>query len=142
MVPHEDETDGENRETAMGRAFAQEKGLGQYETEFAKGAQVAQDPLAFESLDMLNDEDKAVLRREVVSFFFFFPFLLSNAHGILTTGSSLVRRSQTHKWDHPKMLYFLVICCSMCAAVQGMVSGAPFFTACRPLTRSLFCFAG
>lgn len=57
--------------TAMGRAFAQEKGLGQYETEFAKGAQVAQDPLAFESLDMLNDEDKAVLRREVVSFFFF-----------------------------------------------------------------------
>lgn len=76
---------------AMGRAFANEKGLGQYETEFAKGAQVAQDPLAFESIDMLNDEDKNVLRREV-----------------------------THKWDHPKMLYFLVICCSMCAAVQGM----------------------
>jgi hypothetical protein len=53
---------------AMGRAFAQEKGLGQYETEFAKGAQVAQDPLAFESLEMLSDEDRTVLRREVVSF--------------------------------------------------------------------------
>jgi len=89
---------------AMGRAFAQEKGLGQYETEFAKGAQVAQDPLAFESLDMLSDEDKNVLRREV-----------------------------THKWDHPKMLYFLVICCSMCAAVQGMdesvTNGANLFWA-------------
>jgi len=55
---------------AMGRAFAQEKGLGQYETEFAKGAQVAQDPLAFESLTMLSDEDKNVLRREVVSLLF------------------------------------------------------------------------
>ena len=55
----------------MGRAFANEKGLGQYETEFAKGAQVAQDPLAFESISMLNDEDRNVLRREVVSFSFF-----------------------------------------------------------------------
>ncbi|GAA5926328.1 sugar porter family MFS transporter [Sporobolomyces koalae] len=89
---------------AMGRAFAQEKGLGQYEEEFAKGAQVAQDPLAFESLPMLSEEDRTVLRREV-----------------------------THKWDHPKMLYFLVICCSMCAAVQGMdesvTNGANLFWA-------------
>ncbi|GAA5951544.1 hypothetical protein JCM3765_005965 [Sporobolomyces pararoseus] len=89
---------------AMGRAFANEKGLGQYETEFAKGAQVAQDPLAFESIEMLNDEDRNVLRREV-----------------------------THKWDHPKMLYFLVVCCSMCAAVQGMdesvTNGANLFWA-------------
>ncbi|GAA5951467.1 hypothetical protein JCM3765_005943 [Sporobolomyces pararoseus] len=76
---------------AMGRAFATEKGLGEYEEEFAKGAQVAQDPLAFESIAMLNEDDRNVLRREV-----------------------------THKWDHPKTLYFLVICCSMCAAVQGM----------------------
>ncbi|GAA5988758.1 hypothetical protein JCM5350_002928 [Sporobolomyces pararoseus] len=89
---------------AMGRAFANEKGLGQYETEFAKGAQVAQDPLAFESISMLNDDDRNVLRREV-----------------------------THKWDHPKMLYFLVVCCSMCAAVQGMdesvTNGANLFWA-------------
>ncbi|GAA5926394.1 sugar porter family MFS transporter [Sporobolomyces koalae] len=89
---------------AMGRAFAQEKGLGQYELEFAKGAQIAQDPLAFESLTLLDDEDRKVLRREV-----------------------------THKWDHPKTLYFLVICCSMCAAVQGMdesvTNGANLFWA-------------
>ncbi|GAA6016986.1 hypothetical protein JCM11491_006120 [Sporobolomyces phaffii] len=76
---------------AMGRAFAQEKGLGEFELEFAKGAQIAQDPLAFESLTLLDDEDRKILRREV-----------------------------THKWDHPKTLYWLVICCSMCAAVQGM----------------------
>ncbi|GAA6013681.1 hypothetical protein JCM11491_005057 [Sporobolomyces phaffii] len=89
---------------AMGRAFAHEKGLGQYEEEFAKGAQVAQDPLAFESIPSLSEADRTVLRREV-----------------------------THKWDHPKMLYFLVICCSMCAAVQGMdesvTNGANLFWA-------------
>lgn len=50
---------------AMGRAFAQEKGLGAEEEYFAKGAVVAQDPLAFETLDMLDDEDKRRLRREV-----------------------------------------------------------------------------
>ncbi|GAA5833127.1 hypothetical protein JCM3766R1_001406 [Sporobolomyces carnicolor] len=93
-----------DRLEAMGRAFAQEKGLAQYENEFAKGAQVAQDPLAFESLSLLDDEDRKVLQREV-----------------------------THKWDHPKTLYFLVICCSMCAAVQGMdesvTNGANLFWA-------------
>ncbi|GAA6059574.1 hypothetical protein JCM10212_000630 [Sporobolomyces blumeae] len=89
---------------AMGRAFALEKGLGQYEMEFAKGAQVAQDPLDFERLDLLNEEDKQVLRHEVA-----------------------------HKWDHPKTLYWLVICCSLCAAVQGMdesvTNGANLFWA-------------
>ncbi|GAA5820262.1 hypothetical protein JCM3770_002444 [Rhodotorula araucariae] len=89
---------------AMGRAFAREKGLGEFEDEFAKGAQVAQDPLAFESLTILNDEDRNVLRREV-----------------------------THKWDHPRTLYFLTVCCSMAAAVQGMdesvTNGANLFWA-------------
>ena len=51
----------------MGRAFSQEMGLGQYELEFATGAQVAQDPLAFESVSLLDEEDRRVLRREVVS---------------------------------------------------------------------------
>ncbi|GAA5965003.1 hypothetical protein JCM21900_004702 [Sporobolomyces salmonicolor] len=80
-----------DRLETMGRTFAREKGLEQYEVEFAKGAQAAQDPFAYESLLLLNDEDKAALAREV-----------------------------SHKWDHPKVLYFLVICCSMAAAVQGM----------------------
>ncbi|BGP51893.1 hypothetical protein JCM10450v2_007853 [Rhodotorula kratochvilovae] len=100
---------------AMGRAFAREKGLGEFEDEFAKGAQVGQDPLAFESLTILDDADRNVLRREV-----------------------------THKWDQPWQLYALTICCSMAAAVQGMdesvTNGANLFwpqqfgidTAARP----------
>ncbi|GAA5860119.1 hypothetical protein JCM8547_009188 [Rhodosporidiobolus lusitaniae] len=93
-----------DRLEAMGRAFAIEKGLPEYETEFAKGAQIAQDPLAFEQLQLLSDEDKDVMRREV-----------------------------THKWDQPKTMYFLVICCSMAAALQGMdesvTNGANLFWA-------------
>ncbi|BGP66112.1 hypothetical protein NBRC10512v2_007507 [Rhodotorula toruloides] len=49
---------------AMGRAFAREKGLEEYEEEFAKGAQLAQDPLAFESVAMLGDADREILRDE------------------------------------------------------------------------------
>ncbi len=59
----------------MGRSFAQESGLSYDEEIFAKGALIAQDPSAFESLPLLTDEDKTVLRREL-----------------------------THKWDHPKEL--------------------------------------
>ncbi|GAA5849288.1 hypothetical protein JCM8547_006504 [Rhodosporidiobolus lusitaniae] len=75
----------------MGRAFAREKGLEQYEMEFAKGAQAAQDPLAYETLPLLSPEDKEVFAREV-----------------------------SHKWDHPTQLYAVIIACSMAAAVQGM----------------------
>ncbi|GAA5967400.1 hypothetical protein JCM21900_001041 [Sporobolomyces salmonicolor] len=93
-----------DRLESMGRAFAREKGLGEFELEFAKGAQLAQDPLQFESLTLLDEDDKAILRREV-----------------------------SNKWDHPKQLYFLVICCSMAAAVQGMdesvTNGANLFWA-------------
>ncbi|KAG8862493.1 hypothetical protein FRB96_001564 [Tulasnella sp. 330] len=47
--------------------------------------------LSFENLSELTAEDKEVFRREI-----------------------------THKWDQPKMLYFLVGLCSLAAAVQGM----------------------
>jgi hypothetical protein len=47
--------------------------------------------VAFESLTQLSDQDKAELRRE-----------------------------QTHRWDQPKTLYYLVVLCSLAAAVQGM----------------------
>ncbi|GAA5876468.1 hypothetical protein JCM3774_003785 [Rhodotorula dairenensis] len=80
-----------DRLEAMGRAFAREKGLEEYEEEFAKGAQIAQNPLAFESLPLLNEEDRQVMRDEVM-----------------------------HKWRQPFTLYALVVCCSMAAAVQGM----------------------
>ncbi|GAA6019659.1 hypothetical protein JCM10207_006961 [Rhodosporidiobolus poonsookiae] len=75
----------------MGRTFAKEKEMPELEMEFAKGAQAAQGPLAFETLPLLSEEDQAALRHEV-----------------------------NHKWSHPWALYNLIICCSMAAAVQGM----------------------
>lgn len=71
--------------------FAKSHGLGQYSEVFQKGALVAQDPTAFETLALLDDEDRHVLRREI-----------------------------THRWSQPGQLYYLVIMCSMAAAVQGV----------------------
>ena len=71
--------------------FAKEHNLGHLEEEFKKGALVAQDPTLFESLPLLTEDDKAVLRREL-----------------------------THRWDQPIQLYYLVILCSLSAAVQGV----------------------
>ncbi|KAF5354424.1 hypothetical protein D9758_010723 [Tetrapyrgos nigripes] len=89
---------------ADAKLFAETHGLEHLTLEFQKGALVAQDPTAFESLPMLDEEDKNVLRREL-----------------------------THKWDQPKMLYYLVLLCSMAAAVQGMdesvINGANLFFA-------------
>jgi hypothetical protein len=94
----------------MGRAFAREKGLEEFEEEFAKGAQLAQDPLAFESVAMLGDSDREILREEVVRL---------AARSASSRHLSLLR--QAHRWRHPWQLYSLVVCCSMAAAVQGMV---------------------
>ncbi|KAF5389505.1 hypothetical protein D9757_004344 [Collybiopsis confluens] len=86
------------------KVFAQTHGLEDLVAEFQKGALVAQDPSNFENLTQLDEEDKRHLRREL-----------------------------THKWDQPKMLYYLVILCSMAAAVQGMdetvTNGANLFFA-------------
>ncbi|KAJ3798615.1 hypothetical protein GGU11DRAFT_780178 [Lentinula aff. detonsa] len=86
------------------KVFAETHGLEDLVLEFQKGALVAQDPSQFEKLSQLNDEDKAIFRREL-----------------------------THKWDQPYMLYYLVILCSMAAAVQGMdesvINGANLFFA-------------
>ncbi|KAH8119191.1 proton myo-inositol cotransporter [Phellopilus nigrolimitatus] len=85
-------------------AFANKYGLGHLSEMFAKGALVAQDPLAFESLDLLTEEEKEALRRE-----------------------------QTHRWSQPLTLYWMVITCSVAAAVQGMdetvINGAQLFFA-------------
>lgn len=74
-----------------GAAFARSHGLAHLEDEFRKAALVAQDPTAFESLTPLSEEDRIVLRREL-----------------------------THKWSQPFQLYYLVILCSLSAAVQGV----------------------
>lgn len=55
-----------------------------------KGALVAQSPTQFESIRDLNEEEREALRVE-----------------------------QTHRWRHPKMLYFTIILNSIAAAIQG-----------------------
>lgn len=86
----------------MGRAYARNHEMADYEDEFARGACVAKDPLAYRDISILNDDDRRVLEREV-----------------------------THKWDQPKTMYALVILCSVAAAVQGMdesvTNGATLF---------------
>ena len=47
-----------------GALFARKHGLHEFEDAFGKGAVIAQDPLAFEQMDFLTNEDKAVLRME------------------------------------------------------------------------------
>ncbi|THH30437.1 hypothetical protein EUX98_g3739 [Antrodiella citrinella] len=87
-----------------GAAFAKERNLGHLQDIFRKAALVAQDPTSFESIEDLDEEDRIVLRREV-----------------------------THRWHQPWELYYLVILCSLAAAVQGMdesvINGANLFFA-------------
>jgi hypothetical protein len=66
-----------------GEAFALDHDLKDMSELFKKGALVAQNPLAFESLPLLTEEDKQALRDEI-----------------------------SNKWRQPKMLYYLVILCS------------------------------
>ncbi|KAJ7183450.1 hypothetical protein C8R46DRAFT_1344283 [Mycena filopes] len=71
--------------------FAEEKGLKHLLPELRKGALVAQEPEAFESIDLLDEKDKYHLRRET-----------------------------THRYHQTPTLYYMVIMSSLAAAVQGM----------------------
>lgn len=55
-----------------------------------KGALIAKDPVAFESVPGITDEEIHAIRNEVL-----------------------------HKWRQPRLLYFTIILCSIGAAVQG-----------------------
>ncbi|KAL8745458.1 MAG: hypothetical protein Q9190_002395 [Brigantiaea leucoxantha] len=70
--------------------FASETGMTDKTDLIKKGALVAQNPPAFESVAELDEEEKDALRNEVL-----------------------------HKWRQPGALYFTVILCSIGAAVQG-----------------------
>lgn len=69
---------------------------------FRKGALLAKSPSKWESITSLTDAEREVVKRE-----------------------------KTHPYDQPKVLYNLVIACSVAAAVQGMdesvISGAQLF---------------
>lgn len=70
--------------------FSKSNGLAEYSHQLTKGALVAKDPAAFESVEGLEDFEKEAIRNEVL-----------------------------HKWRQPRALYFTIILCSIGAAVQG-----------------------
>ncbi len=55
-----------------------------------KGALVAQNPLGYDTIEELDENDRAVLLEE-----------------------------RTHRWRHPRILYFTIILNSIAAAIQG-----------------------
>lgn len=79
----------------MGRDYALQHALAEPEDirAFEIGAILAQDPLAYDRLgtDTLSEEEVSTLYHEF-----------------------------TNKWSQPKTLYIVIVCCSVCAAVQGM----------------------
>ena len=70
--------------------FAKENGFQDLTGLLVRGALVAKDPPAFESVPDLTEPEKEAIRNEVL-----------------------------HKWRQPKSLYFTIILCSIGAAVQG-----------------------
>ncbi|RPB25989.1 hypothetical protein L211DRAFT_836083 [Terfezia boudieri ATCC MYA-4762] len=87
---------------AMGEAYARDHGMEELVEDFRKGAVLAQNPKEFRDVPGITPEEAEVIEREY-----------------------------THRWNHPKTLYFLVIMCSMAAVVQGMdqtvINGANIF---------------
>jgi hypothetical protein len=71
-------------------AFAAEYELQDIIPYLIKGALVAQSPANIDRISELDEADRQVLREEV-----------------------------THKWKHPRILYFTIILNSIAAAIQG-----------------------
>ena len=69
--------------------FANANGMHDIAPLLRKGALVAQDPLAFESVEGITEQEKDAIRNEVL-----------------------------HKWRQPRQLYYTIILCSIGAAVQ------------------------
>lgn len=69
--------------------FAKEHQLTEMTPLLIKGALVAKDPPAFESIEGLTEDERIAIRNEVL-----------------------------HKWCQPKALFFTIILCSIGAAVQ------------------------
>ena len=88
----------------MGKTYALEHALVEQEDfrAFELGACLAQNPSAYRKVDGLTNEEMDILENEL-----------------------------TQRWAQPKLLYLVIILCSMCAAVQGMdetvVNGAQLF---------------
>lgn len=72
------------------KEFSRQYDFQEAEPLLIKGALVAKDPAAFESVPGITDEEAFAIRNEVL-----------------------------HKWKQPRLLYFTIILCSIGAAVQG-----------------------
>lgn len=72
------------------KVFAETNGFVDELDLLIKGALVAKDPPAFESVPGITEEEMHAIRNEVL-----------------------------HKWRQPRLLYFTIILCSIGAAVQG-----------------------
>ncbi|KAK3315345.1 hypothetical protein B0H66DRAFT_642584 [Apodospora peruviana] len=89
---------------AKGEEYARLAGLTSEEDirAFRLGAMISGNDNEFDGISDLTDREREVLEREI-----------------------------THKWSNPPMLYWVIIICSLCAAVQGMdetvVNGAQSF---------------
>jgi hypothetical protein len=73
--------------------FARKYQIGEAEDirAFELGAVLAQDPTRYDSIEGLEQEELNVLRKEF-----------------------------TNRWAQPKLMYLVIVLCSVCAAVQGM----------------------
>ena len=49
------------------------------------------------------------------------PHKHSSVEGLTTEESDALEREISHKWSQPSLLYLVIVLCSTCAAVQGMV---------------------
>jgi hypothetical protein len=70
--------------------FANANGLEHMIPIIQKGALIAQNPFGIDHIGELDESDRAIINRE-----------------------------QTHRWSHPRILYFTIILNSIAAAVQG-----------------------
>lgn len=70
--------------------FARENGLNDIVPLLQKGALVSQNPNSIDNISELDEDDCEVLRNE-----------------------------KTHRWKHPKILYFTIVMNSIAAAIRG-----------------------
>lgn len=87
---------------ALGEAYARKYDLGEAEdiAAFRKGAVCAQSLERYRKYAALTEEERRILESEM-----------------------------NHKWHQPKLLYKVIMLCSICAAVQGMGKNSLLFQA-------------
>ena len=112
---------------ADGQKFAMEHGLEDLILEFQKGALIAQDPTLYETLPLLDDQDRDILRREITHKW-------DQVRIVMTVRKH--RRLTVTLQFQPMTLYYLVALCSVAAAVQG--ASPNLFSPFEPVITSIY----